>query len=161
MLIRNDLAVIGMPIYLMVAIITTGCIIGVFSYSIYNMVENSQSEIVKNQVEKIISEAENMFEYADSGSLVTIQVNFPDSLRFAVFGSMPLNGVSEPANHVLDENTSNNYYFVMGDGTICSYSSNARFSGELIEEVAVLHQGSYTISLELEKNDEKSYVKIY
>jgi hypothetical protein len=52
-----------------------------------------------------------MFEYADNGSIVTIPVQFPTSLRFIVFGYLPSNGTNEPANLTLDEKTSNNYYY--------------------------------------------------
>ena len=65
MLYENELGMMGAPMYLTVAIITASAIFVIFAHSIYNMVEESQTDIVKKQIEKIISEAENMFEYAD------------------------------------------------------------------------------------------------
>lgn len=81
---RNEYAVFGLPTYLTVAIITTSAIFAVFSYSIYNLTERSQTDIVKKQIERIISEAENMFEHANTGSKVTFDIDFPDSMSFLV-----------------------------------------------------------------------------
>ena len=158
---NNDDAVVGMPIYLMVAIITAGVIIGVLTLSVLNLINEIKQEKVKTEIEKIVSEAENMFEYADEGTLVTVHVEFPDSMSFVVFGSMPINGISIPNVSILDENMSNNYYFVMNDGTLSSFSSNARFSGESTGSIAVFTHGSYNLNLELVKTGGKTYVKIY
>ena len=160
-IINNNRAVIGMPVYLLVAIVVAGVIIGLFALSIYNSIKNSQTEQIKSEIEKIISEAENMFEYADEGTLVTVSVDFSNSLKFAVFGSMPQNGVLKPTNYNLDEKMSNNYYFVTDDGTVSSYSSNARFSSQDTSSIAVFGPGVYDLSLELEKKGGKTYVKIY
>lgn len=158
---KNNRAVIGMPIYLMVAIFVASLIIAVFAFSIYNSVKKSKVEEIKSELEKIISEAENMFEYADEGTLVTVSVDFSDSLGFIVFGSMPQNGVLKPTDYNLTEESSNNYYFVTDDGAISSYSSNARFSSDDISKIAVFGPGIYDLSLELENVGGKTYVKIY
>ena len=60
-IINNKRAVIGMPVYLLVAIVVAGVIIGLFAIAIYNSIKNSQTEQVKNEIEKIISEAEKTF----------------------------------------------------------------------------------------------------
>jgi len=161
MLYENELGMMGTPIYLTVAAITASAIFVIFAHSVYNLTEESQTDIAKKQIEKIISEAENMFEYADSGSKITIDVNFPKSMSFAVFGAMPGNTVSEPLDIVLNENMSNNYYLVMQNREICTYSSNARFCGESTNEIVILHHGEYSICLELVFTGEKTYVKIY
>lgn len=160
MLCKNEFGVIGTPIYLTVAIITASAICSIFAYSILNISEDSQTYIVKKQIEKIISDAENMFEYADSGSKIKVNVDFPESMSFAVFGTMP-NNISKPSNLELNENTSNNYYFVMQNKEICTYSSNARFCGESLDEIAVLYHGEYLIFLELVYVGGKTYVKVY
>ena len=160
-IIERKEAVIGMPIYLMVAIVVASLITGIFAFSIYASIKKSQTDEVKSEIEKIISEAENMFEYADKGTLVTVSVDFSNSLKFAVFGSMPQNGALKPTNYNLDEKMSNNYYFVTDDGTVSSYSSNARFSSQNTSSIAVFGPGVYDLSLELEKKGGKTYVKIY
>ncbi len=106
-------------------------------------------------------EAENMFEYADSGSKIKVDINLPNSMRYAVFGAMPENNFSKKINVLLDENSSNNYYFVMQKNDCYSYSSNSRFCGKRVEEIAVLHPGKYSIYLELVFVGGISYVKIY
>ena len=160
MFYKNEFGVLGTPVYITVAIITTSVICSIFVYSLLNIVEESQTDIVKKQIEKIINEAENMFEYADSGSKTKVNVDFPESMNFAVFGTMPDN-ISKPSNLELNENKSNNYYFVMQNKEICTYSSNARFCGESNDKIAILHHGKHSTCLELVSFDGKTYVKIY
>jgi len=161
MIIKNDEAVMGLPVYLMVAIIVGSIVFAAFALSIYNMHKDAQVDIVAAEIEKITVEAENMFEYADEGTLINVHVDLPDSMSFMVFGGLPENGVAEPLDHTLNEDISNSYYFVMDDGTIKTYSSNARFSGESTNETAILHPGSYNLKIELVESEGKSYVKIY
>lgn len=157
----DDVAVVGMPVYLLVAIVISCFVFGFFAVSIYRMNEEAQTNAVRAELEKITSEAENMFEYANDGSLVTVKVNLPDSLGFVVFGSLPEGGGVRPVDKNLDERVSNCYYFVMDDGTICTYSSIARFSGENVDEIALLEPGCYDVRIELENVGGKTYVKIY
>ena len=163
-IIDNEKAVLGMPVYLLVAIFVSALIISLFVLSINTAINNSKVEEIKSEIEKIISEAENMFEYADEGTLVTVSVDFSESLRFVAFGSMPQNGVSQPTDYTLDETMSNNYYFVANDGKISSYSSNARFSSDDTTQIALFGPGSYDLKLELvkviDKNGGKTYVTI-
>lgn len=162
-MLHDDKAVMGLPIHILVAITVATIVIAVLSIALYNMWSDSQFHQVEHEIDKITSDAENMFEYADEGTMITVHVEFPSYVRFIVFGSLPKNdGISEPANITLDENTSNNYYFVMGDGRIKTSHSNARFSGKNTDEMAVFHAGTYDLKLELIKEvDGKTYVKIY
>ncbi len=157
----DNFAMIAFPSYLLVAIITSSIIIGIFSLSILNTINNSKKEIVRKEIEKIVTEAENMFEYADTGTLVNIDVDFPDTLRFLVFGDIPKNGTNLPKELDLSEETSNNYYYVLDDNTIESFSSNARFSGNRTTNISVLFEGNYNLNLELSNDGDKTYVKIY
>lgn len=157
----DDRAIVGMPVYLLVAIATSSIIFAVFSLSILHITKNADLDSVKKEVEKIVSEAENMFEYADSGTVLIINVNLQSSLNKLVFGSIPKKNIFDDKDIIFDENISNNYFFVMDDGTIEVYSSNARFTGENIGQVALLKSGSYNIVLELTKSEGKTYVKIY
>ena len=161
-LFKNDCGMVGFPVYLLVAVIIGSIVFAVFIFSILQMHNDAQVGIVQTELEKITSEAENMFEYADAGTQVTVSVDFPDSMRFVVFGSLPRNGGSQPSDLSLNEDMSNSYYFVMKDGTVQTFSSNARFSGESTDEIALLFPGSYTIRVELVEDTEGvSFVKIY
>ena len=155
-------AVMGLPVYILVAIVVAAAIIAVFSIATYNLWLDSQFHKVEYETDKIVSEAENMFEYADEGTMVTIHVEFPDAMRYIVFGGLPKNSTSVPTDLKLDENTSNNYYFVMNDGRISTSHSNARFSSKNTDEIAVFYSGVYDFKLELVKEfDGRTYVKIY
>jgi len=154
-------AVVGMPVFILVAIIVAAIVIGFFALGVLNSIQESQFDIMKKEVEKIICEAENMFEYADEGTLVTVHVDLPDSLNFLVLGGLPVDGVSEPSDHGLDENMSNNYFFVMDDSSVFSSSSNARFSDNSTNSIVLLRSGSFDLKLELVRVGGKSYVKVY
>jgi len=90
--------------------------------------------------------------------MVHLQIDFPSSLRFIVFGSLPKNSTMEPSDRTLDENTSNNYYFVMDDGIIRMFHSNARFSNRNNTEIVVLHPGRYTLAIGVVRHEGKTYV---
>lgn len=161
MFLSNKDAIMGLPIYLIVAIITATAVIAILVLSVHHITTESQTYHVESELQRIISEAENMFEYADEGTLVTVHVEFPESMKFAVFGDMPEDKNAEPVNLSLDEDTSNNYYFVMNDGTLSAFHSIVRFSSYNETTMALFHPGIYDLTLELCYIGGKSYVKIY
>jgi hypothetical protein len=154
-------AVLGQPVYLLVVIIIAAAIITLFSLSLQNIIKDSQIHQVEHEIDTIMTEATNMFEYADEGSIATVHVEFPTTLQFIVFGGLPTNDTREPTNLTLDENTNNNYYYVMNDGTLRVFHSNARFSSKNLTQIAIFHTGTYVLTLELCYYDEKTYVTIY
>jgi len=154
-------AVLGQPVYLLVVIIIAAAIITLFCLSLQNIIKDSQIHQVEHEIDTIMTEATNMFEYADEGSMATLHVEFPTALQFIVFGGLPTNGTREPTNLTLDENTNNNYYYVMNDGTLSVFHSNARFSSKNLAQMAIFHTGTYDLTLELCYNDGKTYVTIY
>ena len=158
---NNKDAIMGLPIYLIVAIITATAVIAMLVLSMHHITTETQIHQVEYEIQRITSEAENMFEYADEGTLVTVHVEFPNSMKFVVFGDLPKNGNTKPVNLSLDENTSNNYYFVMNDGTISTFHSIVRFSSHNETTIALFHPGIYDLTLELCYVGGKSYVKIY
>jgi len=160
--IDDKKAVMGLPIYIMVAIIVAAAIIAILLIGIYNVSLDSQFYKTQQEINKIISEAENMFEYADEGTMITIHSEFPSSMKFAVFGGLPKNKMNELNDLTLDDNTSNNYFFVMNNGKILVSHSNARFSNKNTDQISVFYPGVYDLKLELVKEfDGKTYVKIY
>jgi hypothetical protein len=157
----NNHAVLGMPMYLTVAFIVTAVVLATFTVGIYTMISDSQAHHIEHELSRIVSEAQNMYQYADSGTMITISVQFPSSLSFIVFGSMPEPGYKKPIDRSLIENTSNIYYYVFSDGTMKMFHSPVQFSSENTDEFAVFVSGSYELCLELQKIGAKSYVSIY
>jgi len=151
-------AVVGQPLGLLVILIVASAIIASLCLSIPHLIQESQIQIVEREIDRILVEATNMFEYADNGSIVTIPVEFPSSMQFIVFGYLPRNGINEPTNLTLEEKTSNNYYYVMNDGTLRTFHSNARFSNHNMTQIAIFHSGNYDITLELCQMGGKTYV---
>ncbi len=64
MFLNNKDAIMGLPIYLIVAIITATAVIAMLVFSMHNITIESQTYQVECELQRIISEAENMFEYA-------------------------------------------------------------------------------------------------
>ncbi|MEM4258349.1 MAG: hypothetical protein QXL17_04265 [Candidatus Thermoplasmatota archaeon] len=150
-----------MPMYLTVALIVAAVIIATFTIGIYNMITTSQAHAIEYELSKIVAEAEHMYQYADEGSMVTVDVTFPATLKYAVFGSTPLPGGQEPTNRQLNPATANNYYYVLSDGTVSPFHSPVCFSSEDPTKFAVVYAGNYRMCLELKKIGAVSYVSIY
>lgn len=155
------MGVLGLPVYLLVAIVVSAVVLGIFFLGFLSMSEDVQPDLIKTEVEKIVSEAENMFEYADSGTSVSVSVSFPSSMSFVVFGGMPTGGSGVPSDLSQDVKLSNNYYFVMDNGEVFSYYSNVRFQGESDTEFALFRDGSFDLTLELVEVGGSSFVKVY
>ncbi len=161
MLIYDKKAMTGFPIYFLVAIIISSLIISIFTISISEMIKKSKKDLLKNEIEKIIANAENMFEYADTGTVINLKTNFPDTLDFLVFGGIPESLNKKPSKFIFNEKTSNNYYYKLKDGTINCFSSHVRFCGKNSNELSILFKGENFLVLELVKEYNKTYVKIY
>lgn len=153
--------VLGLPTYLLVAITVATTILAVFLFTLTALWSDAQLYQVSQELDKIITEAELMFEYADEGTRTMLQVEFPSSLQYVVLGGLPTNSISEPTNLTLNETTSNNYYFVMDTGHFQTAHTHVRFAGETVDQMALLLPGSYTICLELVKYEGKTYVTIF
>jgi sensor histidine kinase regulating citrate/malate metabolism len=160
-LYRDTHAVLGQPIRLFVVIIIVAAIVGMCTISFQQLILNTQIHQVEYEISRVMTEASNMFEYADEGTSITLHIELPPSLHYIVFGSLPTNSTTEPLVLALNENTSNNYYFVMNDGTIRLYHSNSRFSNQNFTQIVLLYSGVYNITLELCSHEGKTYVTIF
>jgi hypothetical protein len=161
MFFSDENAVIGQPIYLLIAAFVAAVIIAIFLVSLFTMTLESQTHVVEHQIEKILSQSTTMFEYANEGAFATVHVDFPSSMRFIVFGGLPENNTEQPTNLSENELVSNSYYYIMADGSIHTGHSNVRFSSENSSQVALCLPGSYYLNLELVNEGEKTYVKVY
>jgi hypothetical protein len=155
---KKEYAVISQPGGLLITLIIAAIIIALFSLSLHHVQTDAELHHIEQQVHTILIEAANMFEYANEGSCVTLHVTFPKSMRFIVFGHLPQDGSIEPAQRELDENTSNNCYYVMEDGATRTFHSNARFSNDNMTQIAIFYAGTYDIILELRQQEGKTYV---
>jgi len=159
--IKNEDAVLSHPIGLFVILIVASLSIILIFYSIQTLTNDSALRQVEYELSSILTQASTMYEYANEGSLITLHVEFPRSLRFLIFGGLPRNGTREPTTLILDENSSNNYYYVMDDGTMKVFHTNARFSGKNLTQIALFHAGTYNLTLELRSYEGKTYVAMY
>jgi hypothetical protein len=160
-MLYNKKAVLGLPVYLLVAIIVSVTILTFLSLSMKSTITEADIHQVQREINSILVQAEQMYTFADEGTLVTIHVEFPESMSFAVFGGMPQSSLLPPTKYTLDDHTSNNYYFVMNDGTFSISHSLVRFSSENSSSIALFYPGSYDLNLELCTIGEKTYVKVY
>jgi len=151
-------AVIGQPIGLLIILLIAGVIISMLFLTVPTLLRDSEQQKVEGEINRILTEAMNMFEYADNGSVLTVPVQFPSSMRYLIFGSFQRNGTNEMMNLSLDEKTSNNYYYVMNDGNVRIFRSNVRFSNHNMTEAAIFYSRTKTITLELCQREGKTYV---
>ena len=151
-------AVLGQPFRLTVVLCIASAIIFLFSLMMQTLLSDTQFQEIDKEIDTILLEASSMYEYAYEGSRVTLHITFPASLRYIVFGSLPAATLTEPVNRTLDENTSNNCYYVTNDGTIRSFHTNSRFSTYNMTEFCVFHPGSFEITLELRQKEGQTYV---
>lgn len=156
----NRNAVVSLPVSLLIALIVSGVVIGMITLSAYKGYQDAELYQITRQVNTLLVEAEAMFTYADEGSFKRIRVSLPSSLRGIVFGGLPANVSSVPQNQTLREQTSNNYYVVMKDGTTKTYHCSVRFSDPTFQHSVVLYPGTYDITLEVQTYGGKSYVAI-
>lgn len=157
-LIWNKKAVVTQPIALLVVFFVSSVILTLFFLSIPGLIKESHRQQVETEIEKIIVEASTMYEYAENGTKKTISVQFPSSLRFAVFGAVPTQGTSEPTTLTIDDHTSNNYFYVMKDGSIYQFHTNTRFSNHNMTQMVLFHPGCFTITLQLCQKEGTPYV---
>jgi hypothetical protein len=156
--IENRNAVLGQPFRLVVVLCIASAIIFLFSLILQAFLSDTQFQEIDKEIDTILLESASMYEYANEGSRVTLHITFPATLRYIVFGSLPGPSSTEPVNRTLDENTSNNCYYVTNDGTIRSFHTNSRFSTYNMTEFCIFHSGSYKITLELRQNEGQTYV---
>jgi hypothetical protein len=157
-LYKRESAVIGQPAGLLVTLMIAAVIIILLIISIHHLQTEAELHHIEQQMQTILMQASTMFEYANEESQINLQVTFPQSMRFIVFGDFPRNGIIEPIQRTLDENTSNNCYYVTNDGTIRTFHSNTRFSNHNMTQISVFYAGSYTITLKLSRHGGKTYV---
>ena len=157
----NSYGVLGQPVYLVVVLLVVAAIITIFSVSLQHSINDVQIHHVEQEIDRIMTEAANMYEYADEGTVITLHVSFPGSLRCLVFGALPTNGTMEPTNRTLDEHANNNYYYIMNDGTLRLFHSNARFSSKNLTQIAVFRSGTYDLTLALCYLEGNTYVTMY
>jgi hypothetical protein len=157
----DEKAMMGQPIYLIIAAVVSVVIIAMLLVTLYTKTIESQRYAVEHEIDKILSQATMMFDYADEGAFVSIHVDFPSAMRFIVFGGLPQNGIEQPLNLSLNTSVSNNYYYVMVDGTIRTGHTDVCFSAENSSQLALFHSGRYYLDLELVCEGETTYVKIF
>ena len=160
-LFSDENAVIGQPIYLMIAAFVAAIIIAILLVSVVTLTQVSQTHVVEREVDKILSRSITMFEYANEGAYATVPVVFPPSMRFIVFGGLPLNTTDPPTNLSENDLVSNSYYYIMTDGSIHTGHAPVRFSGENTTQIALFRPGTHTLHLALLRQGDETYVTIY
>jgi hypothetical protein len=157
----NTNAVLGQPMYLLVVVIVSAVIITLLIFSFQAVIADAQTHQIESEINTILTQATTMYEYADDASYSTVHVEFPPSMRFVVFGGVPDNNPDNEPNLTLDEKTSNNYYYVMSDGRVFCFHTNARFSSQNLTKKSIVSTGVHDLNLELTSHEGKIYVKIY
>lgn len=157
----NKYGVVGLPVYLTVVLVVSSAVFSYLIFSVFFLKNEADEKLVSAEIDIIVSEAKSMYEHANQGTVSRVRIDIPSSVNFIVFGDMPKKDNSLPTDIDLDIEKSNNYYFVMENGEIQSFSSFVNFCGRNSDEISILYPGRYDVTLELVKTSRGSYVKIY
>jgi|GEM_PF-1354607 len=144
---RDKKGVIEMPIQHIIAITIASIAVAAISFAGYQLWRDMQVKEAIKEVDKIVEEAELMYNSADNGATQTIAVDFPPGIEKVVFGS------ANPSN-------SNHYYILMDWGENRSfYAKYVHFTGNNGGK-AVIYSSVRSVTLELFCHGEDKYVKI-
>ena len=155
--LKDDRAVEGLPVRIVVAVIIFSVILGLSGKAAFEFINDTKEKKLTGELDMIEKRAAVMYVQGGardiddpedlSGTVESIKVNIPDYAAFVVFGGMP--GVAA------GERTDNIYYYVLNNGRVQAKSSIARFLGP-----AVFYPGEYELKLELVRNNNGTFVKI-
>ena len=158
---KKEYAVLSQPATLFITLVITTAILILFGLVTQNLSRDSELQHLEEQIHTILLEAANMFEYGTNGTVVNISVEFPQSLQYLVFGFLPQNKHIYPGGLPFDENTSNNCFYILDDGTMRTFHSHVRFSNRNMTHCVVFFAGRYEISLQLYQKEGKPYVALW
>lgn len=168
--LKDESAVEGMPMRVVITLILFSVILGLSSKVVYNFINDTKEkkligelDLIEKRAAVIYTQggARDISNSADfSGTMENITVKIPDNVAFVVFGSMPTPDGKPPVTR--DIRADNIYYYVLNDGKVQTKSSIARFSANdtNLNKPVVLYPGEYELTLELVKNNNGTYVKI-
>jgi len=146
-LLKDEKGMFEMPSQYVVAIFVAGISISIMGFAIQHLSHHMQLEEAIKEVNKIVREAELMYNTGDNCSMNTVVVDFPPGMEKAVFGSS-------------NADNTNRYYVLMNWGENRSfYSQYARFIGENNGR-AVLYGEIKSVTLELVSYNGDKYVSI-
>jgi hypothetical protein len=156
-ILKNDKAVEGMPMRIMVTVVIFAVILGLTGKAASDFIGDVKEKKLMDELDRIEKRASVMYAAGGGrdinnpedllGTVERIRVNIPDNAAFVVFGGMP--------DGAADARTDNVYYYVLNNGRVQAKSSIARFSGP-----AVFYPGEYEMTLELIRNNGGTYVAI-
>jgi len=144
---KDEKGVSELPTQYMVAIIVAAIAIAVIGVAGYHLWKDMQIKEAVKEVDRIVREAELMYNTADEGTVQTLDINFPSGMKEVVFGSE-------------NQYISNHYYILMNWGENKSFhAQDVHFTGD-DKGRAIVRGGINSITLELINIDGGRYVKI-
>ena len=156
-LLKNEKAVEGMPMRIMVTVVIFAVILGLVGKAASEFISDIKEKKLMDEIDRIEKRASVMYAAGGgrdinnpddlSGTLESIRMKIPDNAAYVVFGGMP--------DGATDARTDNIFYYVLNNGRVQAKSSIARFSGP-----AVFYPGEYELTLELIRNNSGTYVEI-
>jgi hypothetical protein len=164
---RDDSAVLGLPMRIVVAAILLAAVLVLSTNAIINFTDEACESRAAEEVDKIALHAAEIYKKGgarnasiegDFGTVEQVHVSMPGCVKFAIFGAMPAGG---EAKHERLDAESNVYYYVLGNGKLRTKSSVTKFSADNLSRAAVLYAGSYSLTLEPIKDGNGTYVMLY
>lgn len=155
--LRDERAIEGMPMRIMVTVVLFAVILGLTGKAASDFIGDVKEKKLMDELDRIEKRASVIYAAGGardinephdlSGTVESIRVKIPDNAALVVFGGMP--------DGAANERTDNVYYYVLNNGRVQAKSSIARFSGP-----TVFYPGEYELTLELIRNNSGTYVAI-
>lgn len=134
---KDKKGVLELPMQYIIAIVVAGIAISLMVVGAYNLWKDYELKKAIKEVKRIVDEAELIYTIGSEETNVTLDVNFPSSVKEIVF-------------------VANRYYILMKWGENKSfYAKNVKFSGKTI-----LYSSTKRISLKLIEDGGERYVEI-
>ena len=125
-----------LPIQHTVAVIVAAVAIAGMLVAIHSLWQEYEEKKAIEEVEKIVDEAEKIYGMGEEGTVVTLKIDIPNSVKKIVFGST-------------DKALQNHYYIIMNWGKNISSFSNAKF------DYSIIYGGRKSVKVELLNGGEK------
>lgn len=164
-------ALIEISFNLVIIVVILTLVIALLLNGLLYSINESELNQINKQIDTIISEGEHMSSLASSGSNKTINVYFPQKLKWAVFGKKINNEVSINNNELIypnlsisnkkEQNEGLYYCYLLKDGTFDLGQTDIQFRSNNISEAAILFSGNYQVIMQLKQTQKGNcYVQL-
>jgi hypothetical protein len=154
--IKEQSAIVGLPVYLLVVIVAFSVAILFLSNITHESLTDQGYLRFSGDIHQLVSSASQIYSYADTQAVVTVDLDVPRSIQMLVLGGLP--GTNTSILH--NDATSANYFYLLTDGSIVVNHASVRFCGANETCWAQFSPGHYHVTLQMLTTTEGPYVAV-